>query len=142
MCSCAQARDGTFLNNMRGHNSIINTLAANEDNVLFSGGDNGSITFWDYDTGHAFQKLTSGVQPGSLDAEAGIFASSFDNSGSRLITGEADKSIKIWREVGGAPQLLWRARSRVFAAALCLADTQSESARLYPCVPRSRRVFG
>jgi hypothetical protein len=41
----------------------------------------------------------SQVQPGSLDAEAGIFTSTFDMSGSRLITGEADKTIKIWREV-------------------------------------------
>jgi pleiotropic regulator 1 len=35
---------------------------------------------------------------GSLDAEAGIFASTFDLSGSRFITCEADKSIKIWKE--------------------------------------------
>ena len=35
---------------------------------------------------------------GSLDAEAGIFASAFDLSGSRFITCEADKTIKIWRE--------------------------------------------
>jgi pleiotropic regulator 1 len=38
------------------------------------------------------------VQPGSLDAEAGIFASTFDQTGSRLITCEADKTIKIWKE--------------------------------------------
>jgi pleiotropic regulator 1 len=38
------------------------------------------------------------VQPGSLDSEAGIFCSTFDRSGSRLITGEADKTIKIWCE--------------------------------------------
>ena len=37
-------------------------------------------------------------QPGSLDAEAGIFASSFDLSGTRFITCESDKSIKIWKE--------------------------------------------
>lgn len=35
---------------------------------------------------------------GSLDAESGVFASTFDLSGSRLITCEADKTIKIWRE--------------------------------------------
>jgi len=35
---------------------------------------------------------------GSLDAEAGIYAMAFDLSGSRLLTCEADKSIKIWRE--------------------------------------------
>jgi len=40
-------------------------------------------------------KLTCGrVQPGSLDSEAGIFAATFDQTGSRLITGEADKTIK------------------------------------------------
>jgi len=36
-------------------------------------------------------------QPGSLDAEAGIFASSFDQTGSRLIVGCADKSMYVFR---------------------------------------------
>ena len=35
------------------------------------------------------------VQPGSLDSEAGIFQMKFDQSGSRLITCEADKTIKV-----------------------------------------------
>ncbi len=38
------------------------------------------------------------MQPGSLDSESGIFASCFDQSGSRLVTCEADKSIKMWRQ--------------------------------------------
>jgi len=38
------------------------------------------------------------VQPGSMDSEAGVFAMSFDNSGTRLITAEADKTIKLYRE--------------------------------------------
>lgn len=38
------------------------------------------------------------VQPGSMDSEAGIFSMTFDQSGSRLITTEADKTIKIYRE--------------------------------------------
>jgi hypothetical protein len=33
-----------------------------------------------------------------LDSEAGIYAMSFDRSGTRLITCEADKSIKMWKE--------------------------------------------
>jgi len=70
----------------------------NEDGVMVSGGDNGSIDFWDYDTGYCFQRGRTVVQPGSLDAEAGIFAAAFDQSGSRLLTCEADKSIKVWRE--------------------------------------------
>lgn len=41
---------------------------------------------------------TTHTTTGSLDAESGIFASTFDLSGSRLITCEADKTIKIWKE--------------------------------------------
>ena len=93
-----QCRDGKFLKNMSGHNSVVNALAVNEDGVLVSGGDNGTIRFWDWETGYCFQKTETVVQPGSLDAEAGIFASTFDLTGSRLITCEADKTIKIWRE--------------------------------------------
>lgn len=87
-----------FLNNMSGHNTIINSLSVNEDSVLVSGGDNGSLCMWDYATGHNFQRIDTIAQPGSLDAEAGIFASSFDVSGSRLVTCEADKTVKIWKE--------------------------------------------
>lgn len=38
--------EGAFMQNFEGHNSIINTLAVNNDNILFSGGDNGSMSFW------------------------------------------------------------------------------------------------
>ncbi|KAK5129321.1 pre-mRNA-splicing factor prp46 [Meristemomyces frigidus] len=89
--------NGDFMQNFEGHNAVINSLAVNEDNVLFSGGDNGSIAFWDWKTGHRFQYEDSVAQPGSLDAEAGIMSSTFDLSGLRLITGEADKTIKVWR---------------------------------------------
>jgi hypothetical protein len=34
------------------------------------------------------------VQPGSLESESGIFAAAFDVTGSRLVTAEADKTIK------------------------------------------------
>jgi len=93
-----QCRDGKFLKNMSDQNTPINALAVNEDGVLVSGGDNGSINFWDYETGYCFQKSNTIVQPGSLDAEAGIYAAAFDLSGSRLITCEADKTLKIWKE--------------------------------------------
>lgn len=91
---------------MSGQNSPINALAVNEDGVLVSGGDNGSINFWDYETGYCFQNSNTIVQPGidyyyyspivsylrclpplflhligSLDAEAGIYAAAFDLSG-------------------------------------------------------------
>ena len=38
------------------------------------------------------------AQPGSLESEKGIYAMAFDHSGSRLITCEADKTIKFWKE--------------------------------------------
>ena len=43
-----------------------------------AGGDNGTMSFWDYRTGYCFQEETTKVQPGSLESEAGIFASEFD----------------------------------------------------------------
>lgn len=61
-------------------------------------GDNGSMFFWDWKSGYNFQRHQALVQPGSIDSEAGIFAMTFDNSGSRLITCETDKTIKIYKE--------------------------------------------
>ncbi|PQE24547.1 hypothetical protein CJF32_00007580 [Rutstroemia sp. NJR-2017a WRK4] len=90
--------EGAFMQNFDGHNAIVNTLSVNEDNVLFSGGDNGSMSFWDWKTGHRYQALDTTAQPGSLDAESGIFTSLFDRTGLRLITGEADKTIKVWKQ--------------------------------------------
>lgn len=90
--------DGKFIQNLSGHNAIVNCLAVNEDGVLVSGGDNGTLHFWDWRTGYNFQRLQALVQPGSMDSEAGIFAMTFDKSGSRLITTEADKTIKIYKE--------------------------------------------
>lgn len=112
--------DGTFVHNFSGHDATINTLSVNTDGVLFSGGtesrliyfrdfvslclqvvfqipigDNGTLTFWDYKTGTPFQHAEDVPQPGSLDAEAGVFCSTFDQTGTRLITGGADKTIKV-----------------------------------------------
>ena len=103
---------GEFMQNFEGHNAIINSIAVNEDNVLFSGGDNGSVSFFDWKTGHRFQDVEAVAQPGSLDAEAGIMSSMFDVTGLRLITGEADKTIKVWRQDENATEethpLDWR----------------------------------
>lgn len=79
--------------------SIINTMAVNADGVMVSGSDDGYLTFWDWNSARPFQKLKSPVQPGSMDCEAGILSATFDQSGLRLLTGEVDKTIKIWREV-------------------------------------------
>lgn len=60
--------------------------------------DNGSIHFWDWKSGFCFQREQTKAQPGSIDSEAGIFAMTFDRSVARLITAEADKTIKMYKE--------------------------------------------
>lgn len=39
---------GEFIRNFSGHKAIINTMAINQDGVVVSGADNGSIQFWDW----------------------------------------------------------------------------------------------
>lgn len=41
-----------------------------------------------------------------MDSEAGVFAMTFDHSGTRLITAEADKTIKLYREDDTAVSIL------------------------------------
>ncbi|KAJ8426815.1 hypothetical protein Cgig2_022596 [Carnegiea gigantea] len=90
---------GEFMHNMLSQQkTIINSMAVNEDGVLATAGDNGSLWFWDWKSGHNFQQAHTVVQPGSLDSEAGIYALSYDVTGTRLVTCEADKTIKMWKE--------------------------------------------
>ncbi|CAK7323118.1 unnamed protein product [Dovyalis caffra] len=90
---------GEFLHNMLSQQkTIINAMAVNEDGVMATGGDNGSLWFLDWKSGHNFQQAQTIVQPGSLDSKAGIYAISYDVTGSRLVTCEADKTIKMWKE--------------------------------------------
>ncbi|KAK9793732.1 hypothetical protein WJX73_004413 [Symbiochloris irregularis] len=94
-----QLPDGTFLHNMlQQQRAIVNCVACNEDGVVVTGADNGSLWFWDWKSGNNFQMGNTIVQPGSLESESGIFACSFDQTGTRLLTCEADKTIKFWRE--------------------------------------------
>ncbi|XP_058805268.1 pleiotropic regulator 1 [Phymastichus coffea] len=99
-----KSEDGKFIQNLSGHNAIINCLAANEDGVLVSGADNGSMYCWDWRTGYNFQRLQAPVQPGSMDSEAGIFSITFDMSGTRMITTEADKTVKMYKEDDSASE--------------------------------------
>ena len=75
-------------------------------------GDNGSLLFWDWMSGVCFQRAQAKPQPGSIDSEAGVFALAFDQSHSRLISVEADKSIKLWKEDEEATEethpIVWR----------------------------------
>ncbi|CAI9101818.1 OLC1v1039234C1 [Oldenlandia corymbosa var. corymbosa] len=90
---------GEFMHNMLSQQkTILNAMAVNDDGVLATAGDNGSLWFWDWKSGHNFQQAQTIVQPGSLESEAGIYALTYDVTGSRLISCEADKTIKMWRE--------------------------------------------
>ncbi|CAA7034474.1 unnamed protein product [Microthlaspi erraticum] len=90
---------GEFCHNMLTHQkATINAAAVNEDGVLATGGDSGGLYFWDWKSGHNFQQAETIVQPGSLECEAGIYAACYDQTGTRLVTCEADKTIKMWKE--------------------------------------------
>ena len=78
--------------------TIVNCLAVNQDGVLFAGGDDGSLAWYDWQSGRAFQRQATIPQPGSLEMETGIFAACFDRTGMRLFTAEMDKTIKVWAE--------------------------------------------
>eukprot|EP00922_Rhytidocystis_sp_ex-Travisia-forbesii_P020494 GHVS01030141.1.p1 GENE.GHVS01030141.1~~GHVS01030141.1.p1 ORF type:complete len:477 (+),score=63.86 GHVS01030141.1:1-1431(+) len=107
-CSCAadsikvwQCPDGKFDRSIEGHNAIVNCAALKDDqdsSVLVAGSNNGQLNFWDWKSGSNFQTIQSRVQPGSLESENGIFACVFDKSETRLITGECDKTITVWKE--------------------------------------------
>ncbi|KAI4965414.1 hypothetical protein ZWY2020_054652 [Hordeum vulgare] len=48
---------GEFLHNMLSQQkTILNAMAVNEDGVLATAGDNGSMWFWDWKSGHNFQQ--------------------------------------------------------------------------------------
>lgn len=110
--------DGVFMRNLSNAHKgkLVNALAANDDGILVSGGDDGTLGFWDYASAHCFDEKKSQVQPGSLECEAGIYALAFDKSGSRLVTGEADKTVRMWREdetaTEGTHPLTWKPKVR------------------------------
>lgn len=95
--------DGQFVGNFqrppeqKGKTVIVNALAANADGLLVAGGDDGSLECWDWAGQRLLQSTRTISQPGSLEAaETGILAATFDRTGTRLLTGEVDKTIKVW----------------------------------------------
>ncbi len=46
--------EGDQLRTIPDHNAVINKVAVNRDNVLVSGGDNGSLYFFDWASGYNF----------------------------------------------------------------------------------------
>jgi len=56
------------MRNISGHNAIIDAMAINQDGVLVTGGDDGSMKFWDWSSGYNYQDTMSQPQPGSIAA--------------------------------------------------------------------------
>lgn len=54
--------EGKFIQNLNGHNAIIECMAVNSDGVLVSGANNGSIHLWDWRTGYNFQRLQVNIK--------------------------------------------------------------------------------
>ena len=99
-CDCIRVfkcPEGSLIRNLRDNEGILNGLDLGEG-ILVSGGEDGIVRFWDYDSGEIFQKLLVPVQPGSLSSESGIFDIKFDISKSRVIMACCDKTIKMWKE--------------------------------------------
>ena len=92
-------RNYSFMKKYSGHDTIINALALNDDNVLVSAADDGSLKFWDWHSAACFQNTQTIVQSGSLESESAIYALAFDRTGSRLFSCEGDKTVKVWKEV-------------------------------------------
>jgi pleiotropic regulator 1 len=62
------------------------------------------MKFWDWNSGYNFQNVNAVPQPGSIAAENAVFALAYDRSGTRLLTGECDKSIKMYKSDDKATQ--------------------------------------
>ncbi|AYU83861.1 PRP46 / pre-mRNA splicing factor 46 [Leishmania donovani] len=81
--------------------------AVSPRNVLAVGSQDGELAFYDWNIPQPrrvagrhyapYQWAKTKSLPGTLHGEGGINALTYDVSGTRLITAESDKSVKIWR---------------------------------------------
>ncbi|OXU26628.1 hypothetical protein TSAR_012426 [Trichomalopsis sarcophagae] len=85
-----------LIQNLPKRNADVNCLAVNQNDVLVSGTDDGTMQFWDWRSGYNFQTLRAPVHPGIDDSKTDIFSVTFDKSGTKLITTGASKMIHIY----------------------------------------------
>ncbi|KAF7455890.1 G-beta repeat-containing protein with WD domain [Cryptosporidium felis] len=98
-----EGQNSTYMRDLSSPHSIINSIAlmSQENNsVIVAGCDNGQLHFWDFESGEIYDTVQSFIQPGSIEAENSVLDCKFDKSESILITGECDKTIKIWNLSG------------------------------------------
>ena len=78
-----------------GAGGIVNAMVVNAaTNELVAGYDDGRLAVYDYVSGSVAQELRLQPVPGARSTA--IYAARFDRLGARLVTGEGDKSIKVW----------------------------------------------
>lgn len=94
-----EGEGSVYSKDLQSSQSIINSMAisSHENNsIVLAGCDNGQLHFWDFKTGVLYDTIQSSIQPGSVEAENSILDCRFDQTESILITGECDKTIKVW----------------------------------------------
>ncbi|KAJ1613722.1 pleiotropic regulator 1 [Cryptosporidium canis] len=99
-----EGENSTHLKDLSNSQSIINSIAvtSHENNsIVLAGCDNGQLQFWDFETGILYDTIQGSIQPGSVEAENSILDCKFDQTESIIITGECDKTIKIWGLIEG-----------------------------------------
>lgn len=65
---------------------------------LFVGGEAGFMRFYNWATHSLVQQRRTKAFPKGAQSDIGIQCCAFDNSGTILITGETDKTVKMWKQ--------------------------------------------
>eukprot|EP00768_Dysnectes_brevis_P005295 gnl/Dysnectes_brevis/3790_a4874_837.p1 GENE.gnl/Dysnectes_brevis/3790_a4874_837~~gnl/Dysnectes_brevis/3790_a4874_837.p1 ORF type:complete len:426 (-),score=9.06 gnl/Dysnectes_brevis/3790_a4874_837:23-1300(-) len=69
------------------------------ENLVAIPSEDGSLVFHDWKTGALLQTIRPPARRGSLEGENGLLCARFDRSGSRLLVGCVDKTVKVFQRV-------------------------------------------
>lgn len=72
--------------------------ALNPQNDLAVGGEDGRLSFFDWGSHERYQELKIQPMKGSLEGEGSILCATFDVSGTQLLTGCGDKTIRFFTQ--------------------------------------------
>merc|ERR1711909_109803 len=98
---------GKSLATLTNHKKSVRGLVLHPKLFMFASGGPDNIKQWKCPEGKFIQNLSGHnaiVNCLAMNSDAGIFQMKFDHSGSRLITCEADKTIKIYKEDDSATE--------------------------------------
>ncbi|KAL0209575.1 hypothetical protein RCL1_008413 [Eukaryota sp. TZLM3-RCL] len=95
---------GSLQGNYRNHvGSTITKLIVNHDDVIVGSTRKGELFFWDYQTGHNYQKIDVDF-PGCDTSQKSISDIQFDYSQTRILAACDDGSIKMFKVVEDAQE--------------------------------------